>query len=149
MELTKRHDSVETYANTANKLDLIFRSTTPDKKNYKLRDKTVLVMDLRDSSNEKLDPSSVIEIAGRKSVNRFPSEIDEKSYRPYSMLEMYDQYDVNKQGMLKIDVSNGYIDFIEGHMLEVHLKSPDVVDWTKSEIEFEVIEEAYREPAGV
>lgn len=145
MQLDKRHEAVETYENSTGQMSDIFVVTTPDKKNFKLRNKELLVMDLRDSDNNKIEPSARIEIAGQKPTQRNPREIDEKSYRPYNLLEMDQQYQRDNQGQLKIAV-DGNIDFIEGHMIKIRLESDNVVDWDNSEIEFEVKEEPYREP---
>jgi len=145
MQLDKRHEAVEVMENSTGHMSDVFVVTTPDKKNFKLRDKELLVMDLRDSNNDKIEPSARIEISGQTPTQRNPREIDEKSYRPYNLLDMDQQYKKDNQGQLKIRV-DGNIDFIEGHKIKIRLESDNQVDWDNSEIEFEVKEEPYREP---
>lgn len=149
MQINHLHEDVTLLENTANVMTPIFVVKTPDKKNFKLEDGTILIMDLRDGNNDKISANSMFEIGGRKPTQKNRREIDpDKSYRPYHQIAVDKQYNTDNQGKLKVRVDPGFIDFIEGHIIEIALLSPDVVDWDNSILEFEIVEEAYREPLG-
>ena len=148
MQLDRYSDEVTTKQNVVDNMTDIFVAKTPDKKNFKLKDGTLLVMDLYDESGDKIAGNAEIEIAGQKPTQRNPREIDEKPYRPYNQISVDRQYDKNNQDQLKLDIDSGHIDFIEGHMLKIRLKADSKVDWTNPNtiLEFEVEEQPYRAP---
>lgn len=148
MQLDRYSDEVTTKQNVVDNMTDIFVAKTPDKKNFRLDDGTLLVMDLYDTNGDKIAGNAEIEIAGQKPTQRNPREIDEKPYRPYNQIPVSSQYDSNNQSQLKIDIDSGHIDFIEGHTIRIRLKADTQVDWTNPDtvLEFEVVEEAYRAP---
>lgn len=147
MDLNKYSDEVETMENAEDRMSTIFKAKTPDKKNFRLHDDTLLVMKLYDADGDQIPGKAKVEIAGKKPTQRNPREIDEKPYRPYNQISVDRQYDESNQGELKIEVDPGHIDFIEGHEILIRLKSDKVVDWENEDsiIEFNVEEQPYRD----
>lgn len=144
MQINKDKDYVETYENQTGVLSKIFVSEVPDKRVHTLKNNTLLVMDLRDSGDAKIDASSQVVIAGKRPTPNFPTDIDEKSYRPYYQIDLDSQYNAENQSQLLIEVEQGQYDFIENMTIEFWLESDTQIDWSNSVLEFEVEEKPYK-----
>lgn len=123
----------------------VFRIRVPEKIVYTIQDGAVLVMKLRDKDGQEIDPTSEITFAATRPGRRLPVEIDGKDYRAWASLSLNEQYDNNKNQMIRLEIVRGRLDLLELHEFIIMVNSPDVVDLTNSLFELEVDYEPYRD----
>src|SRR5690606_34790438 len=122
----------------------VFAIRVPEKIVYTIFDGSVLVMKLRDSGGDEIDPTSEIVFAGIRPGRRVPVEIDGKDYRAWTM-PLNDQYDLNRNNAIRLQIPRGRLDLLETHEFLIQVKSPDVVDIENSLFELEVDYAPYRD----
>lgn len=123
----------------------VFKIRVPEKIVYTIRDGAVLVMKLRDKDGQEIDPTSEITFAAIRPGRRLPTEIDGKDYRAWASLSLNEQYDNNKNHMIRLEIVRGQLDLLELHEFHIMVNSPDVVDLENSLFELEVDYAPYRD----
>lgn len=123
----------------------VFKIRVPEKIVYTIRDGALLVMKLRDADGKEIDPTSEITFAAIRPGRRLPTEIDSKDYRAWSSLNLNEQYDNNKNQMIRLEIVRGQLDLLEMHEFWILVNSPDIVDLDNSLFELEVDYAPYRD----
>jgi len=143
MQINLSDEQVEFFPNTADKLDETIRITVPDDLRYRVQNGALLVMNLKDSSGDKIPASSKIVVGAKPPISDFPTGVDKKSYRVYNQLSTAEQYDNEKNIQCKLRTGGEGVSLNEGNELSIWVKSSVVVDKDNSVFELnDVIEES-------
>lgn len=143
MQINLSDEMVETFVNTTGKLSEIAKITTPDDLLYRVPNGALLVMDLRNSANEKLPADTKIVVGAKPPIKNFPSDVDKKSYRVYNSLTIPEQYDEEKNVLCKLRTKGKGVRLKEGNELQIWIESSEQIDFSNSVIEINnVVEES-------
>lgn len=139
-------------ANTANIRTKIFTVAVPrgaryDVANYTMTPQGVqrgmhIIMDLRTAGNAKISPTTKIYVAVKSAAAEF-----EKFLRSLPFSIWYDLTTAQQRNQDYLSTLVGQTDLnlegfslLEGQELQIWAEGPDVIDWTKSTLEFAVEE---------
>ena len=140
------NDDVVTYTpNVLNSPSPVWTIRVPEKIVYTIMDKALLVLKLRDLNGDEIQADTDIIFSGIRPGKRLPTEIDSKDYRPYSALNVNEQYDSNKNGMLRLHIEKGRLDLLETHRFIIMANSGTLIDPDESFFEIEIDESPYRD----
>lgn len=128
-------------ANTANVFTPIFTHTIPLGIQRELISGTMFRIKLLKSDSTEIDRDSQILICSQAPEDTLPKELYKFPYSPFHALSLADQLDANKyRTQLSINTPIPRYIFRQQTKLIIQLRSPDVIDPTKSVIEFSMIE---------
>ncbi|WP_034343998.1 hypothetical protein [Deinococcus misasensis] len=100
-----------------------------------------IILDLRDSANNKVSGSTIVSVAVKSQAAEFEKFLRSWPYTIWRDLSTSEQRNEDYIGTLvsQTDLNMDGIALLEGHELQIHAEGPDVIDWTKStfEIAFE------------
>lgn len=140
-------------ANVANVSTPVFKLSVPRGAMYRLHNQnmvrgsvvngTYIILDLRDAANNKISGGSRVLIATRGPADEFPKFHRAIPYSVWRDLETVQQRNEDFKatiiGQTDLNVGPG-IEIPEASELYVYVEGPQVVDWTKSFIQFDVEE---------
>jgi hypothetical protein len=141
MQINLQSEGATTFNNAADNLSKIFEMKTPDGLERLVQDRALLVMKLKDSSGDEISNDTKIVFGVKEPINDFPSKVDETSYLPFRNKTLAEQMDNTKNEHMRLEVDRGGVVLPELNTLEIWVKSPEVVDWTKSSIELNDVKE--------
>jgi hypothetical protein len=140
MQITSQDTEVTTKDNAVDNMTEIMVVKTSDQLRYVIEDNALLIMDLKDSENGKIPANSKVYFGVKPPLDRFPTEVDDKAYRPFFSTTLAEQYDDEKNRKLKLELPKNGVSLPEGYEFSIWLESSVVVDHSQSVIEINDVE---------
>lgn len=139
--------------NVTNVATPVMKVSTPRGATYRLHNTTAvrgglvsgtyLILDLCDSSGDRISGASRVLIASRGPASEFPTFHRALPYSIWRDLTTTQQRNEDYKATLvsqsDLNVGAG-IEVPEGHELQIFLESPQIIDWEKSFVQFDVEE---------
>lgn len=119
-------------ANIPGTLTRVATITTPDKQLFTVYNGDLLVMQLQTAVPAQIPGTSRIVISAERPGRELPTQIDVNDYLVWSVLDINDQYDSNRNSQCRLHLARGKIDLPETHSLIIMVDSPELIDWGES-----------------